>query len=103
MLKFSEFVKLYWQKKTRGGDIYTREMVGLLEGMNLWDANQYFRFCQNKPAELTDEELIALNPLVKDTPLGLFIGDRGALDDPDVLDSTLDKVTLRQLLAALGK
>ena len=101
MLSFSDFVLLYWNKKTRADTIYTPEMVAVLEGITLGDATQYFTYCQSQPNVL--ETQLILQASAKKTPFGLVIVPTGSSVDPSVMDLTLDKVTLRQLLAALGK
>ncbi len=97
---FSDFVFTYWHKpKGKSGKLWDSASVAEMEGMDTNDVQAYFSYCESK-GRLTDEQLIALNPVVRKTPFGLVVTDGPT---GDVLDLTLDKITLRQLLAAISK
>lgn len=103
MLPFSDFVTIYWNKLRRSGVPWNAASVADDTGMSVGDAGAYFTYCQSHPG-LSDAQLIALSPIVQPTPFGLRLMDGAVATAPtSQLDLTLDKITLRQLLVALGK
>lgn len=98
-MEFSIFVTNYWNKKRgKTGEVWTAEQVADWESVSLPEIQALFSFC-SAHSGLTDAQLIALNP--HETPFGWVPGNPVPADN--VLDLTMDKITLRQLLAAEGK
>ena len=100
MPSFAEFVTLYWNKKRRSGALWTPQGIADDSGMSLNDVQAFLNYCHDR-ATLSDAELIATNPTITVTPFGTIILRETPAPAP-LLDRTLDKVTLRELLAALS-
>jgi hypothetical protein len=100
-MNFEEFVTSYWNKnRGKTGKPWDPTSVAEWEGIPVDLPLAMFSYCE-RHAGLTDAQLIALEPVIKQTPFGIVIQDTGANESTGVMDVPVSQVTVRQLVAAI--
>jgi hypothetical protein len=103
MISFSDFVKDFWNKKHRNGNPWTLQEIAAETGETPDTIRVLLEYCKSK-GSLTDEQLIALDPVITMTPFGLKIKDRTVpvpIPEAAVMTSLVGAVTVEQLIQAI--
>lgn len=99
---FKSFVQRYRNKLDINEDPYTPEMVASETGLNLSGIYKIFAFWNQYPS-YTDDQIIALDPTVVQTPFGIDLVPKSATrSDSDPGETILSTATFSQLASYLA-
>lgn len=97
---FANFIAWYWKKLKHNNQPYSVDDIAADSGMSTQAINAYLAYCQSK-GDLTDDQLIALDPIIVPDNLGfgLSIKDRPA---PIPVDQAGGKLVVQLTADELG-
>lgn len=102
VLTLEQFVTWYRNKTKHNGQPFTEDEIMADSDMERQSVQAFNNYCAKYP-NLTDAQLIALDPIILKAPFGVVINDKAPARTADsILDLRVGEVTVRELKAALG-